>query len=359
MVELHSLRLMWPFMVWSLLLLPLLVVVYVALDRRARRWGARMGGGKGVGLPVQGGWSGWRRHAPAVWCLVGAAVLLLALTRPRAVLLLPTRTEAVMLVMDSSGSMRADDVKPSRLHAAQVMAREFVTQQPPTVKLGIVSAAATASVIQGPTHDRDALLQAIERLNLQPGSAMGAGLLIGLSTLLPASGLDVNKLLNPEAATPTATPPAPLYQRPSASATPAVTLEPGSNASAALVMFTDGQSNTGPDLLKMARVAADRGVRVYTIGLGTPEGVVLKAEGFQARVKLDEAPLKQVAEITRGEYFRVAHTQDVQRIYQSISSRIVMREHQQTEITALVISLGMVWLVLGAGWGLMRRGRVL
>ena len=136
-------------------------------------------------------------------------------------------------------------------------------------------------------------------------------------------------------------------------------LEPGSNASTALILFTDGQTNTGPDLIKMARVAADRGVRVYTIGLGTPEGVVLKAEGFQARVKLDEAPLKQVAEITRAEYFRVASTQDVQRIYQSISSRIVMQEHQQTEITALVLSAGMLWLVLGAGWGVMRRGRVL
>jgi Ca-activated chloride channel family protein len=138
-----------------------------------------------------------------------------------------------------------------------------------------------------------------------------------------------------------------------------VALEPGSNASTALVMFTDGQSNTGPDVIKMARVAADRGVRVYTIGVGTPEGVVLKADGFQARVKLDEAPLKQVAEITRGEYFRVVHAHEVQRIYQSISSRIVMQEHQQTEVTSLVLGVGMLWLMLGAGWGVMRRGRVL
>lgn len=355
MVDVHSIRLMWPFMVWSFLLLPVLMGLYLILDRRSRRWGQRVG----AGFAVSGIRTGWRRHAAAVWFAVGLAVLLLALTRPRAVLLLPTRTEAVMLVMDSSGSMRADDVKPSRLHAAQAMAREFVTQQPPSVKLGIVSAAATASVVQGPTHDRDALMQAIDRLNLQPGSAMGAGLLMGLSTLLPASGLDIDKLMNPQPAPATPPPSAPLYQRPSDNGAPAVALEPGSNASTALVLFTDGQSNTGPDLLKMARVAADRGVRVYTIGLGTPEGVVLKAEGFQARVKLDEATLKQVAEMTRGEYFRVASSQEVQRIYQSISSRIVMREHQQTEITALVLSLGMLWLVLGAGWGVMRRGRVL
>jgi Ca-activated chloride channel family protein len=354
MVDLHSIRLMWPFMMWSLLLLPLLMGVYLVLDRRSRQWGQRVA----VGRNPMGGMTGWRRHAPAVWFAVGLAVLLLALTRPRAVLLLPTRTEAVMLVMDSSGSMRADDVKPTRLHAAQAMAREFVTQQPPTVKLGIVSAAAAASVVQGPTHDRDALLQAIDRLSLQPGSAMGAGLLIGLSTLLPASGLDVDKLMNPPTSA-TPTPSVPLYQRPADKGAPAVALEPGSNASTALVMFTDGQSNTGPDLIKMARVAADRGVRVYTIGLGTPEGVVLKADGFQARVKLDESPLKQVAEITRGEYFRVAHSQDVQRIYQSISSRIVMQEHQQTEITALVLGVGMAWLLWGAGWGVMRRGRVL
>jgi Ca-activated chloride channel family protein len=165
--------------------------------------------------------------------------------------------------------------------------------------------------------------------------------------------------MNPPASPATQLAPAPLNQRPTDAGVPAVALEPGSNASTALVLFTDGQSNTGPDLIKMARVAADRGVRVYTMGVGTPEGVVLKAEGFQARVKLDEAPLKQVAEITRGEYFRVARSQDVQRIYQSISSRIVMQEHQQTEITALVLGVGMLWLVLGAGWGVMRRGRVL
>jgi Ca-activated chloride channel family protein len=355
MVDVHSIRLMWPFMLWSLLLLPVLLAVYVVLDRRSRRWGQSLG----VRTPSLGLGLSWRRHAPAVWFAIGLAVLLVALTRPRAVLLLPTRTEAVMLVMDSSGSMRADDVKPSRLHAAQAMAREFVLQQPSTVKLGIVSAAATANVVQGPTHDREALLQAIDRLSLQPGSAMGAGLLIGLSTLLPASGLDVNKLMNPEASSAPSATPAPLSQRPADKVAPAVALEPGSNASAALVMFTDGQSNTGPDLIKIARVVADRGVRVYTLGMGTPEGVVLKAEGFQARVKLDEAPLKQVAEITRGEYFRVAHAQDVQRIYQSISSRIVMQEHQQTEVTALVLGVGMLWLVVGAGWGVMRRGRVL
>jgi Ca-activated chloride channel family protein len=355
MVDLHSIRLMWPFMMWSLLLLPVLGVVYLLLDRRARRWGYRMG----VGLAPVPLKSAWRRHATAVWLAVGLAVLLLALTRPRAVLLLPTRTEAVMLVMDSSDSMRADDVKPSRLHAAQALAREFVSQQPANVKLGVVSAAAAASVVQGPTHDRDALLQAIERLSLQPGSAMGAGLLIGLVTLLPASGLDVDTLMNPQSAPAAPAAAAPWPTRPTHKGAPAVALEPGSNASTALVLFTDGQSNTGPDLIKMARVAADRGVRVYTIGLGTPEGVVLKAEGFQARVKLDEAPLKQVAEITRGEYFRVANAQDVQRIYQSINSRIVMQEHQQTEITSLVLGLGMLWLVLGAGWGVMRTGRVL
>ena len=355
MVDLHSIRLMWPFMMWSLLLLPVLIAVYLLLDRRSRRWGQGVGvNGASSGMKIR-----WRRHASAVWFAVGLTMLLLALTRPRAVLLLPTRTEAVMMVMDSSGSMRADDVKPSRLQAAQALAREFVTQQPASVKLGIVSAAATASVAQGPTHDRDALLQAIERLSLQPGSAMGAGLLIGLATLLPASGLDVDKLMNPPASPATQLAPAPLNQRPTDAGVPAVALEPGSNASTALVLFTDGQSNTGPDLIKMARVAADRGVRVYTMGVGTPEGVVLKAEGFQARVKLDEAPLKQVAEITRGEYFRVARSQDVQRIYQSISSRIVMQEHQQTEITALVLGVGMLWLVLGAGWGVMRRGRVL
>ena len=75
--------------------------------------------------------------------------------------------------------------------------------------------------------------------------------------------------------------------------------------------MTDGQSNIGPDFIKMAQVAADLGVRIYTIGFGTPEGVILKAQGMAMRVKLDEAPLKQVAEMTRGEYFRAASEKDM------------------------------------------------
>ena len=356
MFELHSIRMTWPFMLWALAVLPMLVMLYAWLDLRAKRRPLLGGAESEQGTSHR--WQGWwSRHGVAVWCLVGVSLMLLSLTRPRAVLWLPGRTEAVILVMDSSGSMRAEDVKPSRLHAAQSIAKEFVTLQPSHVKLGIVSAAATATVVQGPTDDRDALLKAIEGLSLQPGSAMGAGLLIGLTTLLPASGIDVNKLLNADM--PSAPAATPLGQAKPNAVAPQVALDPGSNHSVALILLTDGQSNTGPDLLKMAQLSADRGVRVYTIGLGSPEGIVLKAEGFQARVKLDETPLKKVAEMTRGEYLRATRAEDVQRIYQAISSRIVMREHQLTEITALVGGLGLIWIILGTGWSFVRRGRLL
>jgi Ca-activated chloride channel family protein len=351
-LELHSIRFGWPFMLWSLVLIPLLVMLYAWLEVRRLRRRPRVAAAA-VALPERLK-QFTRRHGPVLWCLVGLSILLLATTRPRAVLLLPGHTEAVMQVMDSSGSMRAQDVKPSRLQVAQDIAREFVAHQPRQVKLGIVSASATATVVQAPTESRDALFKAIDAISTQPGSAIGAGLLIGLSTLLPASGLDVAKLLEMEP--PGSNPAAARNRQAPGSEVPKIKLEPGSDQAVALVLLTDGQSNTGPDLMKMARVAADRGVRVYTIGMGTPEGTVLKAEGFQARVKLDEAPLKQVAEITRGEYFRAAQSEDIQKIYQSISMRIVMHQHQSTEITALLMFAGMLWVMLGAAWNLSRRG---
>jgi Ca-activated chloride channel family protein len=123
--------------------------------------------------------------------------------------------------------------------------------------------------------------------------------------------------------------------------------------------MSDGQSNMGPDTLQMARVAADLGVRIFTIGFGTPEGAVLHAHGVSVRVKLDEAPLKRIAEITHGEYFRAASSTEINKIYQSLGMRIVMQKHQLAEVTAILLTLGMGLVLLAAAWSVARTGRVL
>ena len=357
MLELHSISWVWPFMLWGLFALPLIMLIYMALLRRSTQKYA----------PLNAPWtnsnlsqrtivSWFSRHACAILMALGILVLILAMARPRAILLLPSRMETVMLAIDSSGSMRASDVKPSRIEAAQNAARLFINGQPAHVKLGIVSVAGTASVIQAPTESRDDLLKAIDNLPLQRGSALGSGIVIALAAMLPASGIDVEKLINPEIRTDQNPLITPNSNKP---IVPKVKLEPGTNSSAAIVLMTDGQSNIGPDFIKMAQVAADLGVRIYTIGFGTPEGVILKAQGMAMRVKLDEVPLKQVAEMTRGEYFKAASEKDMEKIYQSLSVRIVMQKHQMSEVTAIFILLGISIVTAGSSWAIWRYGRLI
>jgi len=331
MPSLHSVSMMWPFMLWGLALVPIVVGSYIALRGR--------------------------NHWPAFLMLLGLIVLLLAMTRPRAILLLPSRLETVMLAIDSSGSMRANDVQPSRIELAQAAAKAIVQEQPAFVKLGVVSVAGTAALVQAPTDKREDLKRAIDNLPLQRGSALGSGIVIALASMLPNAGLDIDKLINPEEAARAASNSNNAKANPAG--TPKVKLEPASNTSAVIVLMSDGQSNMGPDTIQMARVAADLGVRIFTIGFGTPEGTVLHAHGVSVRVKLDEAPLKRIAEITHGEYFRAASPTEIQKIYQSLGMRIVMQKHQLAEVTAILLTLGMGLVFVAAAWSIGRTGRVL
>ena len=356
MPELHSISFIWPRLLWLQLALPLLALAYFGWlwhsGRRSQVWPSQ--------TPAdQRGSRLWRQGLTAISLAIGLALLLLAVARPRAILLLPGWTDSVMLVIDSSGSMRADDIKPSRIEAAQAAARAFIDAQPRQVRMGIVSAAGAAAVVQAPTDDRDALRQAVQGLSLQRGTALGSGIVIALSALLPGAGIDVQALLNEEARPRPATG-APL---PGAAASAAdkpkrPPVEPGSNKATAIVLLSDGQSNFGPDLLKMAELAASHGVRVYTVGMGTPEGTVLKANGMSMRVRLDEAALEKVASITRGEYFRATSEHELVRIYSALSRNITLKKHQLSEVSALVALLGLLWVTGVASLSFWRHGRV-
>lgn len=353
MPELHSISFVWPRLLWLLLCLPVWMLIYRVWSRRRRHLSVPQ---PLLGSPSRSG-RGWRssavQAAPALLLLLGLGLLLLAMARPRAILLLPTRIDTVMLAIDSSGSMRANDVTPSRIEAAQAAARRFVQAQPGQVRLGVVSVAGSAALVQAPTLQRDDLLQAIDSLSLQPGSALGSGIVIALDAMLPASGLDVRKLIEEGPAGDTGKPLQAFGSNAPRKA------DPGSNTSAAVVLISDGQGNAGPDPLKMAQVAADLGVRVYTVGVGTPQGTVLKAQGMQMRVKLDEDTLKKIAETTRAEYFRAENEQQLLKIYDDLSARIVLRKHRLTEMSAVCAALGMLLVLAGAFWSLARHGRVL
>ena len=197
---------------------------------------------------------------------IGLVALVASVARPQADVMLPSRHRDVILAIDISGSMRATDVKPNRLAAAQNAARAFIESQPPQSRIGIVAIAGSASLVQSPTDNREELTQAIERLQLQRGTALGSGIYIALATLLPEANINLENLQYNQSWGG----PAFYKEEPVA---------PGSNHSAAIVLLTDGENNTGPDPQEAAKFAADHGVRIYTVGIGSPDGITLGFSG--------------------------------------------------------------------------------
>ena len=358
MLDPRSITLLWPALLWLLLAVPLLGLLYLRMQRRRKLAALRYasletvdGHARGAG----GTRDAWRRHIPALLLLFGLCSLIFAIARPSAIIMLPSRVETVMLAMDVSGSMRATDVAPSRIAAAQNAAKTFVEEQPGNVRVGVVAVAGAAAVVQSPTDNREDIFQAIDRFQLQRGTALGSGLLISLATLLPNEGIDVEKILNGEAARPAgrelgAAKSAAGESRP---------VPPGSNTAAAIVLLSDGHSNTGPEPLKIARMAADHGVRIFTVGIGTPEGAVLTTDGWSARVKLDEDTLKKIATLTGGEYFRAGNAPDLKKIYKYLGAKLAFEKHQSTEVTAIFVALGAAFAMLAALLSLLWFNRIL
>ena len=333
---------MWPEMLWLLLLIPVLAGVYVWLLRRKKKSALRYASLSLIREALGPGQRS-RRHIPPLLFLLSLTVLLLAIARPSAVVTLPSQHETVILAMDVSGSMRATDVKPSRIVAAQKAARAFVAEQPKTTRIGVVSFAATASVVQSPTHSREDILGAIDRFSLQRGTAVGSGILVSLKTIFPDVEFDLRSY-NPRGDTKRA---APLDASKAPDKPAPKPVAPGSYSGAAIILLTDGQTTTGPDPIESARMAADRGVRVYTVGIGTQGGEIIGAEGWSMRVRLDEESLKTIANLTRAEYFYAGNAADLQKIYQNLNTRIFF-EQKETEITALFAAAAAVLAFLSA-----------
>jgi Ca-activated chloride channel family protein len=232
--------------------------------------------------------------------------------------------------MDVSGSMRAVDVQPNRISAAQAAAKAFVAEQPANVRIGVVSFAATASVVQTPTQNRDDIIGAIDRFQLQRGTAIGSGIIVSLATIFPDAGIDVSSLIYGRSASRGM----PLDQAGKAEKPPFKPVPPGSYTSAAIILLTDGQRTTGPDSMEAARMAADRGVRIFTVGIGTTKGETIGYEGWSMRVRLDEDTLKAIADVTRGQYFYAGTATDLKKVYESLNSRFLL-EKKDMEISAL------------------------
>jgi Ca-activated chloride channel family protein len=335
---------LWPDMLWLLLAVPLLVAGYVLLLRRRKKTALRYASLSLV-REALGRSESFRRHVPPLLFLMALVLMLVAVARPHAVVVLPSHHETVILAMDVSGSMRATDVAPNRLVAAQTAARAFVAEQPRTTRIGVVAFAGTASVVQPATHNREDVIDAIDRFQMQRATAIGSAILVSLKMIFPDIEFDLRGS-NPRPDAERATRGAPLDSGEAKTRPAFQPVPPGSYTSAVIILLTDGRATTGPDPVEAARMAAERGVRVYTVGVGTTQGGILSYEGWSMRVSLDEETLKTIASTTRGEYYHAGTASDLTKIYQDLNSRVVM-ERKATEVTAL-FSAGAFVLALAA-----------
>jgi Ca-activated chloride channel family protein len=332
---------MWPEMLWLTAVLPVLLAAYILVLRRKKKLAVRYASLAMV-REAMGAGSRIRRHVPPLLFFVALAAMIVAIARPQATITLPTQHETVILAMDISGSMRATDVEPNRLIAAQNAAKQFVAEQPENVRVGVVAFAGTATVAQAPTRNREDVVAAIDRFQLQRATAIGSGIIVSLAALFPDQGIDVGTLTYGAETPRRGEKPPPSAQKP---------VPPGSYASAVIILLTDGQRTTGPDSLMAARMAADRGVRIYTVGIGTPEGKIIGFEGWSMRVRLDEETLKAIADLTRGEYFYAGNAVDLKKIYQALNARLVL-ERKKTEVTALFAAVAALFAVVSAALSL-------
>jgi Ca-activated chloride channel family protein len=332
----------WPEFLWLLAALPLLVGFYVHLLRRRKHFAVRYSNLAVLKEAMRG--ASWRRHVPPALVLVALAALIIAIARPSATMTLPSQHETVILAMDVSGSMRASDVEPNRLAAAQAAAKAFIADQPDNVRIGIVAFAGTATVAQAPTKNKDDLYAAIDRFQLQRATAIGSAIIVSLATLFPDGGYDVASFSYPgeKRKLPPNFKPVP----------------PGSYGSAVIILLTDGQRTTGPDSIMAARLAAERGVRIFTVGVGTPEGKIVGFDGWSMHVRLDEETLRAIADLTRGDYFYAGNAVDLKKIYQTMNSRLVM-ETKKTEIGAFFSAAAALLVLVAAALSLAWFNRIL
>ncbi len=328
-------------MLWLLLLIPLLITVYIIMQQRRQRLITSFSSRSLMRSTIPTG-SNNRRHIPLSFYFLALAILILGLARPQAVISLPRIAGTVILAFDVSGSMAADDLEPTRMEAAKVVVEDFIESQPSTVQIGIVAFSDNGFSVQTPTNDEEMLLAAIDRLSPERGTSLANGIMMSLDTIMAATGQTNTNYYSNSTVTPEPTP------------TP---MPRGVYTSAVIILLTDGENNQSPDPFEAAQTAADRGVRIYTVGIGSPAGTEVHIEGFTVHTELDEATLQQISQITEGTYYNAESEEELRSIYNTISSQLVIKP-QEMEITSLVAGIGILLFLFGATFSLLWFGRV-
>jgi Ca-activated chloride channel family protein len=321
-----------------LLLLPLMAGVYIFMQLQRRKYAVRYASVSLLREAVGSG-PGVRRHIPAALYLCALAAMVVAMARPKGVVDNATQTGTVILAIDVSGSMWADDVSPNRMEATKKAAKQFVDKQPHGVEIGIVSFSDFGILSQSPTKDKNAVNKAIDRLQPQRGTNIGGGLQAALDAIYEGSD-------SPRPGASNQPPLAPSQPTPTPSTSPA---EP--NPAAIIVLLSDGQSNTGPPPLQVADEAVAAGIKVNTIGIGTPEGAVVRIQGRGQFTRLDEQTLQGIADATGGQYLNAQSEKDLSRIYADLA-RERQTEPEDRDLTYYLTGVGLLFSLIAGGLSL-------
>jgi Ca-activated chloride channel homolog len=329
-------NLLWPGFLLLLGLIPIIIGVYIWMLRRRRRYAVRYSSLSLVRAALPGQ-SPWRRHLPMALFLLALASLVIAMGRPMATVVVPSGQATIVLAVDISGSMCSTDIAPNRLMAAEEAALSFIRSQRANTQIGVVVFAGFAEIIQTPTRDQDALERAIRGLSVARRTAIGSGILRSLDAIA-----EVDESI----------PPSDLGSFGGSAVTP---VPPGTYAPHIIVLLTDGASNAGPWPLDAAQEAADRGIRVYTIGFGTNEGAPFAfcdapftgnffgggsfGGGGGFRRGIDEDTLIQIAEMTDGEYYQATSASELNEVFRSLPTYLITKQ-ESMEISVWFAALG-------------------
>jgi Ca-activated chloride channel family protein len=324
----------WPRLLFALFAIPVLAFLYLRRIRGSRHSAERISP-MGMATDAAGRNMGARRHLPQALMLLGLGFLLFGLARPQMTVELPHIEGTVILAFDVSNSMSANDIQPTRLEAAKAAARSFVQKQPTTIRLGVVAFGGNGLIMQAPTNNQAAVLAAIDRLTTQGGTSLGQGIFTSLNAIAgkalafdqATAGADVSQLRIDK------------------------------YSSAVVILMTDGENTDRPDPVEIAQIAAEAGVRVYGIGLGTPQGATINVDGFNIVTQLDEPMLEQIANVTNGAYYPAQDAADLQSIYDKVDLHLTTRG-EQMEITSLIGGLSILLLLIGGTLSVLWFGRV-
>jgi Ca-activated chloride channel family protein len=335
---------LWPGNLLLVLAVPALLAAYLWAQRRRQKYALRYANLSLVREALGKG-PGRKRHVPPALLLGALFFMALATARPETVITVPVQEGTVILAIDVSGSMLAQDLQPSRIDAAKAAAKAFVARQGADVKLGVVAFSGDAQIVQTPTKDHDLVNAAINRLQPQRATAIGRGILASLDAIFldsedtPPSVIALRRLAG------TSTGPTP------------VPVSKGADNTATVVLLSDGQNNQFPSPQQVLEDAVNRGIRIYTVGVGSAAGTVVRIQGRSVRTSLDEATLKQIADATGGQYYNASSAQDLRAVYENLTTQLVFRQ-QRTEITAILTAIAAMLSIFAAALSLVWFNRI-